>query len=90
MIAVTTMGNSPTLASVLRMRLEEQFGPEWEHWTKLFGELRASIKTVESESGRKLLVGRILDDPAVGARIASGDLVGARKEAERCISSSPA
>ncbi len=42
-IAISTSGNSPALAQRLRRDLEEQFGPEYEHWVRSLGEARASL-----------------------------------------------
>ncbi len=39
-IAVSTGGRSPALASRLRRMLEERFGPEWEELAALLGEVR--------------------------------------------------
>lgn len=39
-IAVSTGGRSPALASRLRRLLEERFGPEWEELARLLGEVR--------------------------------------------------
>ena len=39
-IAISTAGNSPALAQRLRAELEQQFGPEYEHWVRKLGERR--------------------------------------------------
>ena len=39
-LTVTTGGKSPTLAALLRERLADEFGPEWEGLTALLGRLR--------------------------------------------------
>jgi len=43
LIAVSTSGKSPALAKAIRMRLEKEFGPEYETFVSLMGELRKQI-----------------------------------------------
>lgn len=43
-IAISTAGESPFLASAVRRRLELAFGPEWERFTRLVGELRRRLR----------------------------------------------
>ena len=42
-IAISTAGESPALAQRLRKELEEQFGPEYEHWLESLGEARDKL-----------------------------------------------
>lgn len=44
-IAVSTSGLSPALARRIRIKLEEEFGPEWEFFILLLGELRELFKS---------------------------------------------
>lgn len=84
-ISVTTGGESPTLAAVLRERLEVKFGPEYDQWTRLFGKLRPTIQGLGPVALRKAFVSRVLDDPEVWLRIMECDLEGAETAARRCI-----
>ena len=85
-ISVTTGGESPTLAAVLRERLEEQFGPEYDLWSTLFGRLRPAIQKMETAAVRKQFVCRVLDDPGVAAGILARDIDSAETAARNCIS----
>jgi precorrin-2 dehydrogenase/sirohydrochlorin ferrochelatase len=87
MVAVTTGGKSPTLSKIVREKIEEQFGPEWTHWTDLFGRLRSQIQQIASDDGRRSAVRNVLSDSRVSERIAAADAAGAEQEAKRCISS---
>lgn len=42
-IAISTAGLSPAIAKALRLRLENEFGAEWEFFIQLLGALRKSI-----------------------------------------------
>jgi siroheme synthase-like protein len=43
-IAVSTNGKSPALAQRLRKELEQQFGPEYEHWVEWLGAARETLR----------------------------------------------
>ncbi|MFZ2448778.1 MAG: bifunctional precorrin-2 dehydrogenase/sirohydrochlorin ferrochelatase [Syntrophobacteraceae bacterium] len=55
-IAVSTAGLSPAIARVLRIRLEGQFGAEWEFFILLLGELRKFLKSrgIEEKDSRRV------------------------------------
>ena len=42
-IAISTAGQSPSLAQRLRKELEQQFGPEYENWIEALGKARQEI-----------------------------------------------
>ncbi len=44
-ISISTGGRSPAMATYLRKRLEEEFGPEWGTLTELLGEARDEIRS---------------------------------------------
>ena len=43
-IAISTSGLSPAVAKVLRQKLEIEFGPEWDFFIRLLGQLRECFK----------------------------------------------
>jgi precorrin-2 dehydrogenase/sirohydrochlorin ferrochelatase len=53
-IAVSTAGNSPSLAQKIRQQLERQFGPGYAEWVRELGETRKLILCSELEKERKL------------------------------------
>jgi precorrin-2 dehydrogenase / sirohydrochlorin ferrochelatase len=53
-IAVSTAGQSPSLAQKLRQQLERQFGPEYETWVGQLGETRRLILASDLDKDRKL------------------------------------
>jgi len=56
-IAISTSGESPSLAARLRAELERQFGPEYGAWVKRLGRARAGIlrRVLDPEKKRKML-----------------------------------
>jgi precorrin-2 dehydrogenase/sirohydrochlorin ferrochelatase len=56
-IAISTGGESPSLAARLRVELERQFGPEYGAWVKRLGRERAAIlrRVFDPEKKRKIL-----------------------------------
>jgi len=85
-LTVSTGGQSPTLAAVLRERLEAQFGPEWETLVELMGNAREVVKTNPEEAGRKAAVRRVLDDSQVHALLAAGQRLEAETRIRECLS----
>ena len=86
-IALTTSGASPTLTSIIKTRLENQFGPEWEHWAALFSTIRTSIQSLPTEHARREAVEQILNDNFIIEQVAFGELDRAEEAAKQCISS---
>jgi precorrin-2 dehydrogenase/sirohydrochlorin ferrochelatase len=43
-IAISTSGFTPAVAKVLRQKLEREFGPEWDFFIRLLGQLRECFK----------------------------------------------
>jgi precorrin-2 dehydrogenase/sirohydrochlorin ferrochelatase len=71
-IAISTAGQSPSLAQKLRQQLERQFGPEYETWVEQLGETRRLILASDLDKDRKLellhsLAGREAFEAAVSA-----------------------
>jgi siroheme synthase-like protein len=56
-IAISTSGESPSLAARLRAELERQFGPEYGAWVKRLGRARAGIlrRVLDPQKRRKIL-----------------------------------
>jgi precorrin-2 dehydrogenase/sirohydrochlorin ferrochelatase len=52
-IAISTSGQSPSLAQKLRQQLERQFGPEYETWVAELGETRRLVLASELDRERK-------------------------------------
>jgi len=53
-IAVSTAGNSPSLAQKIRQQLEKQFGPAYAAWVAELGETRKLILASDLDKERKL------------------------------------
>lgn len=53
-IAVSTAGNSPSLAQTIRQQLEKQFGPAYAAWVTELGETRKLILASDLDKERKL------------------------------------
>jgi len=56
-IAISTSGQSPSLAQRIRQQLERQFGPGYTHWVAALGETRRKVlaSSLNSERKRDLL-----------------------------------
>lgn len=53
-IAISTSGQSPSLAQKLRQQLERQFGPGYEEWVRQLGETRRLILASDLDKAIKL------------------------------------
>ena len=53
-IAVSTAGQSPSLAQKIRQQLEKQFGPAYAAWVAELGETRKLILASDLDKERKL------------------------------------
>jgi precorrin-2 dehydrogenase/sirohydrochlorin ferrochelatase len=53
-IAVSTAGQSPSLAQKIRQQLEKQYGPGYADWVKELGETRKLILASDLDKERKL------------------------------------
>ena len=81
-IAVSTAGNSPSLAQKIRQQLEKQFGPGYAQWVRELGETRKLILASDLEKERKLeLLHSLASREAVEAALAAlPELVGKGEE----------
>jgi len=62
---VTTEGQSPTLAAILRERLELEYDAKWEAFAALLGTLRPDIQRGGDAKARKRMVNRIIEDRGI-------------------------
>lgn len=85
-LTVSTSGGSPTLAAILRERLEAEFGPEWAQLVEMLGKQREFVKTNSDEAARKAAIGRVLDDAEVHRLLLAGDLEEAEARIRICLS----
>lgn len=70
-IAVSTAGQSPSLAQKIRQQLEKQFGPAYEAWVTQLGETRKLILASELDRERKFdLLQSLASREAVEAALA--------------------
>jgi precorrin-2 dehydrogenase/sirohydrochlorin ferrochelatase len=84
-VTVSTNGGSPTLAAVLRQRLETEFGPEWGPLVAMIGSMREIVKTNSDEAERKAAVRRVLDDTEVHALLRDGNTLEAEARIRECL-----
>ncbi len=84
-LTVSTGGGSPTLAAVLRERLEAEFGPEWAELVELISRQRDFIKTNFDEAARKAAVRRVLDDAEVHQLLLAGKHLEAEARIRQCL-----
>ena len=90
LLTVSTGGSSPTLASVLRERLEAEFGPEWAEMTEIIGAMREIVKTNPTEAERKAAIRCALGDAEAQALLHDGKRLEAETRIRECLSSSSA
>lgn len=85
-LTVSTGGGSPTLAAVLRERLEAEFGPEWAELVEMISRQRDFVKTNTDEAERKAAVRRVLDDAEVFALLRDSKHLEAEVRVRECLS----
>jgi len=72
-IAVSTAGQSPSLAQLIRKQIEKQFGPAYAAWVSELGETRRLILASDLEKERKLqLLHSLASREAFEAALAEG------------------
>ena len=86
LLTVSTGGAGPTLAAVLRERLETEFGPEWAEMVEIIGAMREVVKTNPGEAARKAAVRRVLDDALVRDLLRAGQRLEAETRIRQCLS----
>jgi uroporphyrin-III C-methyltransferase / precorrin-2 dehydrogenase / sirohydrochlorin ferrochelatase len=86
LVAISTSGESPFLASTLRARIERMLGTEWGPFTALVGEVRRRLRVSGVPLERQLKVYRRLLASEALAFLRSGREEDARREAEVSVS----
>jgi precorrin-2 dehydrogenase/sirohydrochlorin ferrochelatase len=84
-LTVSTGGGSPTLAAVLRERLEAEFGPEWAELVELISRQREFVKTNLGEAERKAAMRRVLDDAEAHRLLLDGKHLEAEARIRECL-----
>ncbi len=80
-IAISTAGNSPSLAQKLRQQLEKQFGPGYAEWVEQLGETRRLVLASNLDRDRKLeLLHSLASREAFEAEVAKAPELSARVE----------
>jgi len=85
LIDVSTAGASPTLTSVVRERIAEQYGPGWEPLVALFGCIRDRLRALPTEELRQRATRTILEDEIVKNALSQGDTQRAEARALECL-----
>jgi precorrin-2 dehydrogenase/sirohydrochlorin ferrochelatase len=73
-IAISTSGQSPSLAQRLRQQLERQFGPGYAHWVAELGETRRRILASNLDPERKRFLLQSLASAEAFEATVEGDL----------------
>jgi precorrin-2 dehydrogenase/sirohydrochlorin ferrochelatase len=80
-IAISTAGQSPSLAQKIRQQLEKQFGPGYAAWVAELGETRRLILASDLDKERKLeLLHTLASREALGAALADTPVLTAKGE----------
>src|SRR4030081_2592305 len=80
-IAISTAGQSPSLAQKLRQQLEKQFGPGYAAWVAELGETRKFIMASDLDKERKLeLLHSLASREAVEAALEDAPVLAAKGE----------
>jgi len=81
-IAISTSGQSPSLAQKLRQQLEQQFGPGYASWVAELGETRRLVQASDLAPERKSeLLHSLASREALEAALAETSALGATKGA---------
>ena len=91
-IAVSTSGDAPSLARLLRQRLEAEYGPEWGALVALFGEARRDPAVRERMGGlseeERQARWRSIPVPDTLGLLRAGNVEAAKRTVTACLSSS--
>lgn len=87
-VAVSTSGQSPALAALLKKRLEKILGKEYDAFIQFLGELRPVLKQKfpEDQEKRARILRRLARDTVLLDLIARGEKKAARERVDQCLS----
>lgn len=87
-VAISTGGQSPALASLLKERLEKVLGEDYEGFVRFLGELRSILKQKfpEDQKKRACILRRLARDSELLNLIARGEKEAARERVNQCLS----
>ncbi len=86
-LAVTTGGQSPALAARIARELAEQYGPEYEEYVGLLGEMRRQVLSIPiADERRRDVLRKLAEDAEILELVQQGRLAEARERAQKCIS----
>ena len=84
-VAISTSGESPFLASALRLRLETELGEEWRELVELVGEVRRDLRRRRVPVvDQTRIYGRLLDSSILDL-LREGAVAAARREIARVV-----
>jgi len=86
-IAVSTDGNSPSAARLIRQHLEKEFGPEYGRLLEMVGAARRKIIGTVGDPEKRTAILKELVDEELLALIRSGDVEAAKERLAKCLSS---
>jgi precorrin-2 dehydrogenase/sirohydrochlorin ferrochelatase len=85
MVSVTTSGKSPALSKHIRKELERIYGPEYEAFVNVLGEVREQVKShYSSQAEREAAFSRLIES-GILELLKDGQCEQAREMAQRCI-----
>lgn len=86
-LTVATSGRAPGVSSLLRRRLEAEFGPEYELWMELLAQTRCRLKSALGidYDRRRAILSDVMDLDLLPL-LRQGKTAEARGEVDRCVS----
>jgi precorrin-2 dehydrogenase / sirohydrochlorin ferrochelatase len=88
LLAVTTLGSSPSLAARIRQELELAYGPEFGALTALLKEIReTALHSISDAARRRAALNQLASDSSLLSLLREGRAGEARSKAMACISS---
>jgi len=85
-LAISTGGNSPHLAKIIRQELEHLYGPQFEEFTAFLGQVRKQVReTVSDPAKRRRILNNLVDGQTLDI-LKQGDLAQAKERVKKCLS----
>ena len=85
-LAISTGGNSPHLARVIRQELESAYGPQFEDFVDFLGQVRKQVlETISDPKRRREILNHLVDKETLDI-LKQGDLERAKERVEKCLS----